>query len=253
MLHALIWDVDGTIAETERDGHRVAFNESMREHGVGRSWDVVRYGELLSVSGGLERILADMRALESRNEWPSLDDVAQRTLATSIHGRKSEIYRGLLDKGTVAIRPGVMRLMKECQKAGVVQGIASTSKRANVDALLGRMFDSNWTNMFEAVITGDEAARKKPEPDVYLEALTHMQYSSQDVIVIEDSPNGLQAARAAALCTIVTPSAYFVQAEFDEAAMVCADLDQAPSRSAPGHAPVTLATLRALHGRWHHA
>lgn len=253
MLHALIWDVDGTLAETERDGHRIAFNESMREHGVARRWDVVRYGELLSVSGGLERILADMLAPAASDQWPGLDEAGRLTLATSIHGRKSEIYRGLLDKGTVAIRPGVMRLMQECQRAGIAQGIASTSKRTNVDALIGRMFDSNWASMFEAVISGDETARKKPEPDVYLEALTRMQCSSQDVIVIEDSPNGLQAARAAGLCTIITPSSYFLQAEFDEAAMICADLDQAHSHSQPGHSPVTLATLRALHGRWHHA
>lgn len=253
MLHALIWDVDGTLAETERDGHREAFNEAMREHGVARRWSVTQYGELLSVSGGLERLLADMKNEAGNGQWPgSLDEAARLRLAQSIHGRKSEIYRGLLAKGGIAIRPGVMRLMQACHEAGLVQAITSPSGRNNVDALLRRMFDSNWPDRFGAVVCGEDAPRKKPSPEIYQEALTRLQCSSQDVLVIEDSPNGLAAAQAAGLFTIVTPSAYFKQTDFETAPLICDDLDHMPTQFGRAQTVLTVETMRTLHRRWHH-
>ncbi|MGH1360370.1 MAG: HAD-IA family hydrolase [Burkholderiaceae bacterium] len=255
-LHAVLWDVDGTIAETERDGHRVAFNEAMREHGIARRWDAQHYGELLAVAGGLERLLADMHqdGQTFAGQWPrNLTQTDQYQLACSIHTRKNELYRDLLDKGRLAVRPGVLRLMTACQQAKVAQAIVTTTSATNVDALLSRMFDPNWAGRFAAVVCAEDAPRKKPDPQAYLEALSRLQCSSQDALAIEDSPNGLAAARAAGLCTLVTPSVYFSHEEFDDASLTCVDLNHLTGFSSARSRLVTLDSLRALHRRWHHA
>nr|MCU0889753.1 HAD hydrolase-like protein [Rubritepida sp.] len=132
MLRALIWDVDGTLAETERDGHRVAFNLAFEEHGLPWRWDAVHYGALLAVTGGRERLLHDMAA---RPDAPA-DADEREALARRLHATKTRYYTALVERGAIALRPGVHELLDECTAAGLPMAIATTTTRANVGALL---------------------------------------------------------------------------------------------------------------------
>ncbi len=242
MLRALIWDVDGTIAETERDGHRVAFNRAFERHGLDRQWDVSTYGRLLEVAGGLERLLSDMA------QWPDAppSDAAREALARRIHATKNAIYGELVAAGAIAWRPGVRRLMDRCADEGVVLAIATTTSRANVEALMSGALGGYWATRFGAIVCAEDAPPKKPDPLAYRVALARLGIDAGDAIAVEDSPNGVAAARAAGIATLVTRSDYFRDAAFDDATAICDDLDS-PLRWGGGVAPrVDVATLRRI-------
>jgi HAD superfamily hydrolase (TIGR01509 family) len=233
VLRALIWDVDGTVAETERDGHRVAFNRAFEEAGLPWRWEVAEYAELLEVTGGRERILA---YLQRRADAPT--GAAEReALARRLHARKNAVYAELVAEGAIAVRPGVLRLMDECRAEGVALAIATTTSRSNVDALFASLLGGNWKARFGAVVCAEDAPDKKPHPQAYRLALQRLGVSADEAFALEDSPNGLKAARAAGIACGVARSAYFAGARFDGAAWVRDELDAPP--------PVTLATLRA--------
>lgn len=246
-LKALIWDVDGTVAETERDGHRLAFNEALREQGLAWQWDVAHYGRLLRVAGGYERLLHDMAM---RPDAPQA--IAERErLARAVHRRKNERYAARVASGAIALRPGVRRLMDECEAAGVALAIATTTSRANVDALFGRQFASqagvHALDRFAAVVCAEQAPQKKPDPQAYVLALARLGIEGREALAIEDSPNGLAAARAAGVACVVTRSVYFAGDDFSAAAALCDDLDS-PLTAAAFETPRTdLRALRAVH------
>jgi HAD superfamily hydrolase (TIGR01509 family) len=243
-LRALIWDVDGTIAETERDGHRVAFNEAFAAMGLPWRWSVERYGGLLGTSGGLERLLCD---LATRDDAPRIAS-ERLALARELHRRKNAAYAALMARGTIALRPGVLRLMQEARAAGARLAIATTTGRANVDALLSRHLGADWADDFAAVLCAEDAPQKKPHPQAYRLALERLGLRAGETLAIEDSPNGLAAAHAADVPVLVTHSAYFAAFDTQDALAVCAHLD-APARSRNGcHAPrVHWPWLCALH------
>jgi HAD superfamily hydrolase (TIGR01509 family) len=233
VLRALIWDVDGTVAETERDGHRVAFNRAFAEAGLPWTWDVAEYAELLEVTGGRERILAYQ---QRRADAPAV--AAEReALARRLHPRKNAFYAELVAKGGIRARPGVQRLMDECRAEGVALAIATTTSRANVDALFASLLGGAWQTHFAAVVCAEDAPSKKPDPLAYRLALQRLGVLPHEAFALEDSPNGLKAALAAGIACGVTRSAYFASARFEAAAWVRDDLDAAP--------PVTLATIRS--------
>lgn len=225
MLHALIWDVDGTLAETERDGHRVAFNTAFQRLGLPWRWSVQRYGELLAVTGGRERLLHDM---QSRAHAPPQRE-RREALAAELHQLKNRIYADLVAEGGIALRPGVLRLLDECAAAGVVSAIATTTSEANIDALLARALGPHWRGRFGAVVGAESAPRKKPDPLAYRLACEALALAPAQCLAIEDSPNGVAAATAAGVPVLVTRSAYFAQAAFAGAMAVCDELD-APGR-----------------------
>ncbi len=233
MLRALIWDVDGTVAETERDGHRVAFNLAFEALGVPWRWDIPAYGTLLEITGGRERLLHDM---QSRADAPRL--AAERdALARDLHRRKNEFYAGLVREGRIAARPGVQRLVAECGAAGVLLAVATTTSTSNVEALFSSLFGARWRSSFATVVCAEDAPVKKPDPQAYLLVLQRLGLAPEAAFALEDSPNGLQAARAAGIACGITRSVYFEAAGFPGAAWVRDDLDAPP--------PVTVATLRA--------
>lgn len=202
---ALLWDVDGTIAETERDGHRVAFNLAFEACGVPWRWDEAHYGKLLRITGGRERILHDMR---DRSDAPVLAAERDR-LAATVHTKKNAYYAELIESTKIPLRPGVAELMEECLQRGVRLGIATTTSRSNVDALLRVHFGAGWRERFAVVVCGEDVARKKPDPEVYVKALAALSIAPLEAVAIEDSPGGVAAARAADVPVIVTRSAYF--------------------------------------------
>lgn len=197
-LSALLWDVDGTLAETEFEGHRVAFNRSFEAAGLPWRWDRPTYGRLLAVGGGHERITAFLRQVEGRTP--------ERGRVEELQRRKQAFYAELVQQGRLALRPGVARLVADAAAAGLRQGIVTTSGRSAVQALLegappalGRAFDF-W-------VCGDDVARKKPDPEAYRLALGQLGGSESGVLVLEDSPVGLAAATGAGLSCLVCLSA----------------------------------------------
>jgi HAD superfamily hydrolase (TIGR01509 family) len=208
-LEALIWDVDGTLAETERDGHRLAFNAAFAELGLAWQWDVARYGELLAVNGGRDRLLYDMAARAGAPASPS----EREALASRLHGLKNRHYAAIVAAGHIALRPGVVSLMADCRLGGLPMAIATTTSRGNVDALLQAHFGHGWESGFAAIVCAEDAPRKKPDPQVYQRALERLGLPAPAVLAIEDSPAGVGACLAAQVPVVVTRSMYF--ATFD--------------------------------------
>lgn len=241
-LRAVIWDVDGTIAETERDGHRVAFNRAFEALGVAWRWDEGLYGRLLEVSGGYERLLHDMAQRPLAPSSPA----AREALARRVHARKNIEYVELVAAGGIGLREGVRRLMDECRAAGVLVAIATTTGRANVESLFAREFGGNWELGFAAVLCAEDAPVKKPDPSIYIEALRRLGISAAEAVAIEDSPNGLKAAHQAGIRTLVTPSAYFLGEAFPEAALQVPGLDARVRVGASEFERCDLALLRTL-------
>ena len=225
MLRALIWDVDGTVAETERDGHRIAFNRAFEQRGLPWRWDVPRYGELLLVTGGRERLLHDMA---TRADAPS-GAREREALARELHGLKNAAYAALVAQGGITPRPGVLRLVDECRAAGVALAVATTTSRSNVDALFGSVWGPAWERRFTTVVCAEDAPVKKPNPQAYLLVLQRLGVVAAEAFALEDSPGGLAAAHAAGLACGVTKSVYFADAAFDGAAWVRDDLDAPPA------------------------
>lgn len=205
MIDALLWDVDGTLAETERDGHRVAFNRAFEDLGLPWRWDVDRYGKLLQVTGGVERLIHDM---QGRADAPA-SPAAREDLARRLHGRKNAHYAELMGTQGIALREGVRELIDECRARGVRLGVVTTTSRANVDALLGRHLGPAWDAWFAVVVCGEDVRAKKPAPDAYVLALRVLGSTPTASVAIEDSPAGVAAARAAGVPVIVTRSVYF--------------------------------------------
>ena len=241
-LRALIFDVDGTLAETERDGHRVAFNRAFAALGLPWRWDDAGYGALLRVAGGYERLLA---FLATQADAPA--DAGERAaLARVIHQRKNAEFAALVAQGGIAPRPGVRRLVDACAGQGILLAVATTTGRANLDALFPHLFGADWPQRFAALVCAEDAPDKKPDPQVYAIALQRLGIAPGEAIAIEDSPAGLAAARAAGLACLITRSVYFAGADFSGAAAVLDDLDAAPVW--PCTSPrVDLQALRTLH------
>lgn len=207
MIQALLWDVDGTIAETERDGHRVAFNEAFAAMGLPWRWSVERYGELLRVTGGRERLMKDMA---ERGDAPSLGPERER-LAAELHHRKNRIYATLIADQRIPLREGVLELMDEAYRAGLKQAIVTTTSRSNVQALLSLHMGKGWQSLFQACICGEDVSQKKPDPEAYTLALKALDLKPLQTLALEDSPGGVAAAQAAGVPVLVTRSVYFAQ------------------------------------------
>lgn len=205
MVRALLWDVDGTLAETEMDGHRVAFNQAFKRMNLPWRWEPPLYRQLLSVTGGVERLIAFMAA------QPDAPRSAQQrqVLSQQLHAIKTQCYADLVRQGRIRLRPGVLPLMRDCRHYGVRMGIVTTTTRSNVDALLTRHLGERWHRSFATVICADDAPRKKPDPLAYRLALQTLDLAGDDVLALEDSPAGAQAALAAGVPVVVTRSPCF--------------------------------------------
>lgn len=237
-LRALILDVDGTLADTERNAHRPAFNAAFRDAGLDWEWSVELYGELLAVTGGKERIRRYVDQYQPGfSPQGSLDDYI-----AGLHKAKTGHYTALVAQGAVPLRPGVRRLLAEAREAGLRLAIATTTTLDNVTALLERCLDPQAASWFEVIAAGDVVPRKKPAPDIYLYTLEKLGLSAAECLAVEDSANGLRSALGAGLRTIVTVSDYTVADDFTGAAIVLDHLGDS------GHIPRTLAGSCTLDG-----
>ncbi|MCB6177798.1 HAD-IA family hydrolase [Rhodobacter sp. Har01] len=213
-LKALIFDVDGTLAETE-EAHRQAFNATFAAHGLDWHWNQQDYARLLKVTGGKERMAAHRAAV---GHGP--DDA---TIA-AMHKEKTAAYGDILARGGLQARPGVLRLIEEARAAGLLLAIATTTSPGNVEALAACLWGKPAGQVFDVIAAGDVVKAKKPAPDIYLFALEHLALPAAQALAFEDTWNGLHSAKGAGLKVVATPSVYSAGEDFAAAHRVLPDL-----------------------------
>jgi HAD superfamily hydrolase (TIGR01509 family) len=232
-LQALIFDVDGTLADTE-SAHRAAFNQAFAEVGRDWHWDLATYTKLLEVSGGKERILHYWRQVQ-----PDLKDIngagVQDTVAR-MHELKTAAYERAVQDGAVQLRPGVLRLIKSAYQEKLRLAIATTTSPVNIGTLLRSAIGPDWEHYFMVIEDASTAQRKKPHPQVYLQTLQRLQLPATECLAFEDSANGLNAAAGAGLATLITPNSFTAHHDFTGALRILPDLQD-----------TTIDQLRAWH------
>lgn len=223
-MTTLIFDCDGVLADTERFGHLPAFNATFREFGLPAEWSAEEYGRLLQIGGGKERMATLLTPAFVEEAGLPRDPEGQAAEVARWHARKTAIYTEMVAAGRLPPRPGVHRIIGETQDAGWTLAVASTSAEASVRAILDVAAGPERAAGFDLLLAGDVVARKKPAPEIYLLAVERLAASPDEVLVIEDSRNGLLAAIGAGLRCLVTVSDYTSDEDFSEAAMVVTSL-----------------------------
>jgi len=242
-VSALIFDCDGVLSDTERDGHLPAFNQTFAEFGLPVRWSVAEYGERLRIGGGKERMASLLTDDFVKAAGLPADRDGQMAEVARWHKRKTEIYVAMVAAGRLPPRPGINRLIGEALDAGWTLAVASTSAQASVEAILLAAAGPKNAARFAAVFAGDVVKNKKPAPDIYLLAIERLGLDRDDSLVIEDSRNGLEAASAAGLGSLITVSSYTAAENFDEAVLVVSDLGD------PGHPMKILASCGAARAK----
>ncbi len=249
-LAAMIFDVDGTLADTER-AHLLAFNQAFASAGLDWHWSVPVYKDLLAVTGGKERIRYYIDQTQPGFTYPGDADA----FIAGLHAEKTRVYKAIAGQGKLPLRPGVARLFREAREAGVRLAIATTTTPANVTALLQHTLGADALEWFEVIGAGDIVERKKPAPDIYLYVLERLGLDASACIAFEDSAGGLRAALDADLTTIVTVNEFTHHHPFEGAALVLNQLGEPDqpftvlSGDAGGSTFLDLALVRRVHER----
>jgi HAD superfamily hydrolase (TIGR01509 family) len=234
-LKALIFDCDGVLAETERDGHRVAFNRMFADKGLAIEWDGTLYKELLKVGGGKER----MRHFFDRTSWPA-GTSDKDALIKELHKLKTAYYTQIIESGQLPLRPGVARLVDEAIAAGVKLAVCSTSDEKAVNAVVEKLLGPARKAKFDVILAGDVVSKKKPNPEIYTLALKRLGLQATECVVVEDNRNGLLAAKGAGVYCVVTTNGYTQDEDFAEADLVVPELGDPPT------VRVDLAAIRGI-------
>jgi len=222
-LKAIIFDVDGTLADTE-DGHRKSFNKAFAENGLEWNWDVALYDKLLKVTGGKERIKYYVESFLPDFHKPA----DYEGFVKNLHVVKTGHYTAMLREGSIPLRPGIKQLIDDARKAGIILAISTTTSPENVSALLEVSLGKDWEKYFAANGCGDIVPHKKPAPDIYNWVLNELKLAPQDCIALEDSYNGLHSALSAGIRTYITTNPYTHKQDFSGAAAVFDDLSDLP-------------------------
>jgi len=235
-LEAILFDCDGVLADTERDGHRPAFNRAFKLNEIDEEWNVERYGILLEVGGGKERMTAHWNEVG----WPSaIPEDARAEKVKALHLQKTGIFMDLIDEGSIPLRPGVLRLVDEAIASGVKLAVCSTSNEKAVSNLVQTLMGPERRAKFQ-IFAGDMVKAKKPAPDVYNMAVDSMGLEKSRCVIVEDTNIGLGAAKASGISCLVTKSSYSSEEDFTGASLIVEELGDSPETG------VTLETLSSL-------
>ncbi len=234
-LRALVFDCDGVLAETERDGHRVAFNRTFAAKGYGFEWDAALYKELLKIGGGKER----MKHFFDRTSWPA-GTTDKDALIKELHQLKTDYYTQIIESGELPLRPGVARVIDEAVAAGVKLAVCSTSNEKSVHTVVERLLGPTRKAKFDVILAGDVVSKKKPDPEIYTLVLQRLGLRPTECVVVEDNRNGLLAAKGAGMYCLVTTNSYTEDEDFREADLVVSELGDPPN------VQVDLAAIRSL-------
>ena len=236
-MKALIFDCDGVLVDTERDGHRAAFNRAFAQKGFNIEWDVELYKELLKVAGGKER----MRHHFNATQWPlGIAESEKDDLIKELHKLKTDLFMQIIESGELPLRPGVARLVDEAIADGIILAVCSTSNERAVNLIVEKMLGPERKAKFSAILAGDVVPRKKPDPAVYNLALDKLNLKPAECVVIEDSRNGLLAAKSAGMHCVITTNYYTKNEDFSEADLVVSELGDTPDIQ------ITLETLKGI-------
>lgn len=234
-LQALIFDCDGVLVDTERDGHRVAFNQAFAKKGLDVEWDVQLYGDLLEVAGGKER----MRHYFNTHLWPN-NITNKDDFIKDLHRLKTECFMQIIDSSQLSLRPGVARLVDEAIEDNITLAVCSTSNERAVNLVVERLLGPERKSKFAAIFAGDVVSKKKPDPEIYNLAANRLNLEPTRCVVVEDSRNGFLAAQAAGIHCVVTTNGYTEQEDFSQADLVVSELGDAPNIQ------VTIETLKKI-------
>ena len=232
-LKALVFDVDGTLADTEM-AHLAAFNQAFTEEGLDWRWDVAGYTQLLEISGGKERMLHYWKQVHP--DVKDIDGGGLKDTIDRLHAMKTAAYENAVQSGAVQLRPGVLALIQSAHAAGLRLAIATTTSPVNIAVLLRNAIGPDWKDLFAVIEDASTAPKKKPHPQVYTQTLTRLGLSGADCLAFEDSANGLNAAKSASLPVIVTPNSFTAHHDFTGALKVLPDLGD-----------ITIEQLRSWH------
>ena len=242
-MKAIIFDCDGVLVDTERDGHRVAFNKAFAQKGYVIEWSVELYGKLLEISGGKERMI---HYFDSYG-WPSnVVDLAtpygadKDALIKELHKLKTDLFIQIIESGELPLRPGIARLIDEAIAADVTLAICSTSHERAVNLVAEKLLGSERKTRFSAILAGDVVSKKKPDPEIYNLASERLSLEPSKCVVIEDSRNGLLAAKAAGMYCVITTNGYTKEEDFTEADLIVSELGDHPN------VQVNLETIRNI-------
>jgi len=222
MLKALIFDVDGTLADTE-SAHLAAFNHAFAEQGLDWHWDVALYTSLLEISGGKERMLHYWKQVHP--DMKDIDGSGLRDTIDHLHALKTASYEAAVQGGAVQLRPGVLALIQQAHQQGLRLAIATTTSPVNIAVLLRNAIGPDWKDFFIVIEDASTAPKKKPHPQVYVQTLARLGLPSVACLALEDSSNGLRAAVAAGLKTIITPNNFTSHHDFTGALRVLPNLE----------------------------
>jgi HAD superfamily hydrolase (TIGR01509 family) len=235
-MKALIFDCDGVLVDTERDGHLVAFNRTFAERGYNVKWSAELYGELLRISGGKER----MRHYFNDVGWPE-GTADKDELILALHKQKTDNFMKIIESGELSLRPGVARLVDEAIADGsILLAICSTSNERSVNLIAEKLLGTERKAKFSAILAGDVVSKKKPDPEIYNLAVEHLAVKPDECVVIEDSRNGLLSAKAAGMHCVITTNGYTEKEDFSGADLVVTELGDPPN------VKVTIETLKVL-------
>ncbi len=215
-LKGIIFDVDGTLTDNERNGHRVAFNLAFESVGLEWFWDTEKYGQLLKVPGGKERLKYYIENEKSK----SIKKQGLSNLVDNLHSKKTQFYSQIIHKGKISLKTGVKRLLSEIHEAGIPMALATTSTHKSVRSLLKHLLFPGSENWFKIIASAETKVAKKPAPDIYELVLNKLGLSAENCIAIEDSSLGLQSSFSAGLKTIITVNEYTAHEDFSKAVLV---------------------------------
>jgi len=235
-MKALIFDCDGVLVDTERDGHLVAFNRTFAARGYDIKWSADLYGELLKISGGKER----MKHYFNDVGWP--DDAADKDeLILALHKTKTDTFMQIIESGELSLRLGVARLVDEAiADDNTLLAICSTSNERSVNLIAEKLLGPERKAKFSAILAGDVVSKKKPDPEIYNLAVERLAVKPDECVVIEDTRNGLLSAKAAGMHCVITTNGYTEKEDFSEADLVVSELGDPPN------VQVTVKTLKVL-------